>query len=87
MKRYVTKNPFETAAAISRDIKANTDKDVSRFTVSRRLNEFGFLARSPATKLMISKKDRKAKLDEDWDSPLQRREQVQFTWVRWQMAC
>ena len=48
MKRYVTKDPFETAATISRKIKANTDKDVSRFTVLCRLNEFGFTARSPA---------------------------------------
>ena len=77
MKRYVTKDPFETAAVIFRKIKANTDKDVSRFTVSRRLNEFSFTARSPATKPLISKRNRKERLeyaeahvvwrDEDWD--------------------
>ena len=63
MKRYVTKDPFETAAAISRRFKNNTDKDASRFTVSRRLNELGFTARSPATKPLISKKNRKTKLE------------------------
>ena len=39
MKRYVTNDSFETAAAISRKIKANTDEDVSSFTVSRSLKE------------------------------------------------
>ena len=77
MKHYVTKDTFETAAAISRKIKANTDEDVSPFTLSRRLNEFGFTARSPETKPLISKKSRKARLeyaearvvwsDGDWD--------------------
>ena len=45
MKRYVMKDPFETAAGISRKLKANNNKEVSRFTVSRRLNEFGLKAR------------------------------------------
>ena len=44
-------------------MKANTDKDISRFTVSRRLNEFGLTAYSPATKPLISKKNRKAWLE------------------------
>ena len=34
MKRCVTSDPLEIAAAISRKINANTDKDVNRFTVS-----------------------------------------------------
>lgn len=77
MKRYVTKDPFETAAGISRQIKANSNKEVSRFTVSRRLNEFGLRARSPASKPIISKKNQKARReyaeahviwrDEDWE--------------------
>ena len=77
MQRYVTKDPFETATAISRKIKANTDKDVSRFTASHRLNEIGFTTRSPAIKPFISNKNRNARLeyaearvvwrDEDWD--------------------
>ena len=77
MKRYVDKDPFETATGISQQIKAVYDKNVSRFTVSRRLNEFGFKARSPATKPLISKKNKAARLtyaeahvlwsDNDWD--------------------
>ena len=54
MKRYVTKDLSETASEISRKIKANTDEDVGRLTVSRRLNELGLTARSPATKLSIN---------------------------------
>ena len=58
-------------------MKTNTDKDVSRFTVSRCLNELGITARSPATKPLISKKNKKVRLeyagahvvwrDKDWD--------------------
>ena len=44
MKRYVMKDPFETAAGISKKLKANNNKEVSRFTVFRRLNEFGLKA-------------------------------------------
>ena len=46
-----------------RRLKANTVEDVRRFTVSRRLNELGLTARSPATKTLISKKKRKARLE------------------------
>ena len=34
MKRYVTTDPSETAAAISRKMKVNTDEYACRFTVS-----------------------------------------------------
>lgn len=36
---------------------------MSRFTVSRRLNEFGLKARTSATKPIISKKNKKARLE------------------------
>ena len=77
MKRFVEKDPFETASGISRKIKKDFDKDVSRFTVSRRLNDFGLKACSPATKPLISKKNKAARItyaethilwsESDWD--------------------
>ena len=81
----------------SRKIKANTDKDVRRFAISRRLNEFGFTARCPATKPMISKKNRKARLeyaeahavwrDEDWTESTSATRVRPIYWVRWQTLC
>ena len=52
MKRCVTKDPLENVASSYYKIKANTDKDVTRFT-----------ARSPATKPLICKKNGKARLE------------------------
>ena len=46
MKPHVNNNPFETAAGISRKIKRLFNKDVSRYTVSRRLNDFGLKVHS-----------------------------------------
>ena len=62
MKRSVNKDSFHTAAAIFQKIMATSNKDVSRFIVSRRLNEFGLSAGSPATKPLISKKNKIARL-------------------------
>ena len=77
MKRYVDKDPFDSAAGISRKLKTDLGKEVSRYTVSRRLNEMGLKARTPATKPLISKKNKAARLtyaerhilwsDSDWD--------------------
>ena len=39
MKRYVDKDPFNTAAGICRKIKTDLGKEVSCYTVLRRLNE------------------------------------------------
>ena len=63
MKSSVTKDPFETAAAIFPRILANTDKDVNRITVSRHLNEFSFATQSSATNPLISKASKKARLE------------------------
>ena len=41
MKRYVDKDPFNTAAGICRKIKTDLGKEVSCYTVLRRLNEMG----------------------------------------------
>ena len=62
MKRYVDKDPFDTSTGISQKIKTVLCKDVSRYTVSRRLNEMGLNACSPATKPLISKKNKAARL-------------------------
>ena len=56
MKRFVEKDPFETASGISCKMKKDFDKDVSIFTISRRPNNFGLKACRPATKPSISKK-------------------------------
>ena len=61
MKHYVNNNSFETAAGISQK-KRLFNKDVSRYTVSCRLYDFGLKAYSPITKRLISKKNRVARL-------------------------
>ena len=59
IKRYIDKDLFDTAAGISQTMSAFHGKEVSRSTVSRRLNECGYKARSPAVKPLISKKKEK----------------------------
>ena len=77
IKRYVEKDPFHTASQISRNLNEFNDKAVSRFTVSRRLNDLGYHARRPAVKPLVSKKNKAARLayaeahilwtDHEWD--------------------
>ena len=77
MKGCVEKDSFETATGISRKIKRDFDKDMSRFTVSCRLNDYILKACSPATKPLISKKNKAARItyaethtlwsESDWD--------------------
>ncbi|CAI9738964.1 Transposable element Tcb2 transposase [Octopus vulgaris] len=62
MKWYVMKDPFETAAGISKKIKVNSGTKVSPFTVIRRLKEFGLKTCYPATKPTIIKKNKLEKL-------------------------
>ena len=76
MKRYVDKDPFDTAAGISREINTDLGKDVSRYTVSRRLNEMGLNPRSPATKPLVSKKIKAAR-------PMQAERQVLLSGSDW----
>lgn len=57
---YAMVDPFKMAAVISRQIKADSNKEVSRSTTSRRLTEVGLRGRPPAPKPIISKKNQKA---------------------------
>ena len=50
------KDRFTTAADIANKVKDNLGVNVSRHTVSRRLNEQRLMARTPSTKPFISKK-------------------------------
>lgn len=62
MARMSLENRFKTAAEISRNLSSTSDIKVSRQTVSRRLRDSGLLARVPAKKPLISKKNQKARL-------------------------
>jgi len=62
MLKVVKKDRFKTAAAISREINDKMDSPISRRTVSRRLNEQNLFARSPITKPLISKKNKRLRL-------------------------
>ncbi|XP_076066131.1 uncharacterized protein LOC143039773 [Oratosquilla oratoria] len=59
MVRLSRKDRFKSAAEISRELNASYDCDVSRKTVSRRLVSAGLNARVPASKPLISKKNKK----------------------------
>ena len=61
MEPCVDKDPFDTASGISRKINTNLGKDESRYTVSRSFNEMGLNPRSPATKPLVSKKNKAAR--------------------------
>lgn len=52
------KDRFTTATAISKNVKSNFGINVSRHTVSRRLNEKCLFSRVPSTKPFISKKNK-----------------------------
>ena len=54
------KDRFTTAADIANKIKDNLGVNLSRHTVSRRLNEQRLMARTPSTKPFISKKNQLA---------------------------
>lgn len=56
MKRYVFRDPFETAAGISQKINMSNNKEVSCFTVL--FKEFGKKTCSPATNPITNKKDK-----------------------------
>ena len=62
VKRYIDKDSFDTAAGISQKMSAFYGKEVSRSTVSRRLNECGYKALSPVVKPLISKINKAARL-------------------------
>ena len=53
------KDRFKPATVISREIKNTNNINISRQTVSRRLNEIGLYSRSPVKKPLISKKNKK----------------------------
>ncbi|XP_029656997.1 uncharacterized protein LOC115231043 [Octopus sinensis] len=53
---------FKSAAEISREFSSTSDVNVSRKTVSRRLRGSGLLARAPAKKPLICKKNQRARL-------------------------
>ena len=57
IKLQAKKDIFTTAADIANKIKDNLGVNVSRHTVSRRLNEQRLMARTPSTKPFISKKN------------------------------
>lgn len=57
-----SKDRFRSAAEISKEFSANEGISLSRFTISRRLNEAKLEARKPATKPLISKRNRLARL-------------------------
>ena len=57
IKLQAKKDRFTTAADIANKIKDNLGVNVSRHTVSRRLNEQRLMARTPSTKPFISKKN------------------------------
>ena len=63
--RFITlqakKDRFTTAADIANKIKDNLGVNVSRHTVSRKLNEQRLMARTPSTKPFISKKNQLAR--------------------------
>ena len=54
---------FASAPSISRQIKNTDNINVSRFTVSKHLNEIGLFAQRPMRKPLISKKNKKKRLD------------------------
>jgi len=58
IQRTGLKDRFASAASISREMKAENNMDVSRFTISRRLNEIGLYARRPQKKPLISAKNK-----------------------------
>ena len=62
MVRQSLQDQFKTAAEISRQMGETSGGTVSRFTVSRRLKEAGLIARTPAKKPLISKKNQKTRL-------------------------
>ncbi|KAF7702517.1 hypothetical protein HF521_001800, partial [Silurus meridionalis] len=62
LRRISMGNRFHTAAAIAHQFSAEQGKDLSRHTVSRRLRAFGLKAHSAVTKLLISRKNQKARL-------------------------
>lgn len=78
MQRMALKDRFVTSSAIKREINDNTNVNVSRQTVSRRLQEIGLFSRVPQKKPLISLKNQKKRLeyasehvlwtDEKWDS-------------------
>lgn len=63
IQRMALRDRFQTAASISREFNASNDVKISRKTVSRRLNEVGLFARSPAKKPLISNKNKKLRLN------------------------
>lgn len=62
IQRMALKDRFETAAGISRKVKDSNSINVSRKTVSRRLQEVGLFARRPVKKPLISKKNKISRL-------------------------
>ena len=62
IQRIALRDRFTTAAQISRDLQGANTLDVSRCTVSRRLQEIGLLARRPRKKPLISRKNKLARL-------------------------
>ena len=62
IQRTGLKDRFVSAGSISRDMKAENNMDVSRFTISRRLNERGLYARRPQKKPLMSAKNKVARL-------------------------
>ena len=62
MVRQSLQDRFKTAAEISREMGETSVGTVSRFTISRRLKEAGLIARTPAKKPLISKKNQKTRL-------------------------
>lgn len=62
IRKIALKDRFQTAASIARKVGTSHDIEVSRKTVSRRLNEIGLFARSPVKKPLISNKNKKLRL-------------------------
>ena len=62
MGRLSMGNRFNTAAGIARQFSAEQGKDLSRHTVSCRLRQFGLKAYLAVIKLLISRKNKKARL-------------------------
>ena len=62
MERFVEKILLRLLQVFQVKLKKDFDKDASRFTVSRRLNDFGLKACSPSTKPLISKKKKTARI-------------------------
>jgi len=62
IQRSGLKHRFASAASISRQIENTKNLKISRFTISRRLNEIGLYARRPQKKPLISRRNKTKRL-------------------------